>query len=369
MNWQTYGRLLAHEGLVRDASLPAREHAAMPWYVKLLSGFGAWLAALFVLGALGAASFGLLESAPARAGLGIVACGLCAYILRSRDREPGPFLAQFLTAISIAGAALVVSLLLDGPLRLSATLLAGALVAAMLLIANPEPVHRLLMALGMVGCLTLASIQWGLHPVACVVLALATSLIWLKQAGWTHARLGPLLVPVGMACAAALVLLPAYGPVGELLGREAGTALTGPGLAAHAPWLTPAGLAVVLAATILLVGRDLPHRVPAARVAWFPALAVAATAVVALAAWQAPGVIACLLVWVVGMAAGRPVLGGLALAGLAWYLLQLYYSLQTSLLGKGMALLGTGVVLLVLHFVLARWPPSRPPARTGADGG
>ena len=90
---------------------------------------------------------------------------------------------------------------------------------------------------------------------------------------------------------------------------------------------------------------------------------------VALAAWQAPGVIACLLVWVVGMAAGRPVLGGLALAGLAWYLLQLYYSLQTSLLGKGVALLGTGVVLLVLHFVLARWPPSRPPARTGADGG
>jgi uncharacterized membrane protein len=61
---------------------------------------------------------------------------------------------------------------------------------------------------------------------------------------------------------------------------------------------------------------------------------------------------ACLLAWALAVAAGRTALAGLALVGLAWYLLQLYYGLETTLLGKGEALVATGVVLLVLHFIL-----------------
>ena len=73
----------------------------------------------------------------------------------------------------------------------------------------------------------------------------------------------------------------------------------------------------------------------------------------AAAAWQAPGIIACLLVWVLGVTAGRALLANLALCGLACYLLQLYYSLHTSLLGKGVSLLSTGAVLLMLHLAIA----------------
>ena len=64
--------------------------------------------------------------------------------------------------------------------------------------------------------------------------------------------------------------------------------------------------------------------------------------------------LACLLAWLLAMAAGRGPIAGLALVGLGWYLLRLYYGLEASLLGKGIALMATGAVLMVLYGVVRR---------------
>ena len=77
-------------------------------------------------------------------------------------------------------------------------------------------------------------------------------------------------------------------------------------------------------------------------------------------------IIACLLAWLLAMAAGRGALAGLALVALGWYLVRLYYGLETSLLGKGLALMATGAVLVCLQFGLRRL--SRPPGLAATAG-
>ncbi|HQD83257.1 MAG TPA: DUF4401 domain-containing protein, partial [Quisquiliibacterium sp.] len=56
-----------------------------------------------------------------------------------------------------------------------------------------------------------------------------------------------------------------------------------------------------------------------------------------VAAWRTPGVVACLLVWLLGTSAGRSQLVWYALAGLAAYLGMRYYALDMDLMDKGVA--------------------------------
>ena len=80
----------------------------------------------------------------------------------------------------------------------------------------------------------------------------------------------------------------------------------------------------------------------------------------AAAAWRTPGVVACLLVWLLGTWAGRSQLVWYALAGLAAYLGMRYYALDMDLMDKGVAMIVVAAVLLGARLVLPRvWPARR----------
>ena len=67
-------------------------------------------------------------------------------------------------------------------------------------------------------------------------------------------------------------------------------------------------------------------------------------------------------------------MAGLGLAGIVLYLFEFYYSLETTLLAKGLALGAAGLLLLSLHFLLRRMAPpvadssDEPPAGLAAHG-
>jgi hypothetical protein len=374
MNRRAFGQLLAEQGLVADPALPEPDAAAIPAVVKLLSGVGAWLASFFVLSSLFAAALPALQGAAGRAGAGAAICALCAW--GARVRPPGPFIAQLLTATSLAGAGLLVSAVFDVPgLEVAGRLLACALLAAALLLANPEPVHRLLMAMASAAFLAAAAVMAGLVPVACIALAVACSWLWNRQAALARAGLRALSAPVGDAAALLLILLPFFAPgsTGDQVGSAFGPLLSGrqavgdattPWLEVVQPaWLTPVGLALVLGATALVIVRSHRVQAPGASAAGIGhgvvALAVAAAiagSVLFAEQQTAAGLLACLLVWTLGVGAGRPWLRGAGIVGLAFYLVQLYYDLHYTLQGKGIALIGSGMLMVLLHFLLARWP-------------
>ena len=371
MSWQAFGARLEEAGLLGSQPLPARGAAGLPGFVTLLSGFGAWAGAAFLLAALSALSLGWLESATGRLVVGIAICVACAWWMRGRPANA--FLAQFLTACGVAGTMLAASAAVDAPYSMRVLPLATAGAAAAMLAANPEPVSRLVMALLMVAALAVAAVQSALVPFACVLLAAASAALWLKQGSWSARGWGAWLLPLAVACTAALVALPVFTGPGDaswsrLLVDEEGVDFARTLAAWQGNWLAPVGLAIVLAASVLAIRRACGR---GAGDGWqlggHDAAIAAAATLLALACWNAPGILACLLAWMLGMAAARPALAWLGLAGLVAYLFQLYYSLETSLPAKGGSLLAVGLILLLLQYLLRRRP--LPAADPHADRG
>ena len=371
MSWQAFGARLEQAGVLRRGLPLSREQDRLPGFVTLLSGLGAWLGAAFLLAALSALSLDWIESAGGRVVIGAAICIACVGAMRGGVQNA--FLAQFLTACGVAGTALAASASLAAPYASNLLPLATAGAAATMLLANPEPVSRLVMAFLTVLALAVAALQWALLPLACILLASSSAVLWLKQGSWSARGWDALLVPVAASCTAALVLLPAFtgagaGSLGSLFVSDGRTDLARLLAVWQGRWLAPAGLATVLAASIISIRRAQRQAAGDARqLTRRDAAILLGTAVLALACWRAPGILACVLAWVLGMAAARRSVAWLGLAGLVPYLFQLYYGLESTLLAKGIALVGAGALLLVLLCLLRRLPLPAADPRVDAD--
>ncbi len=394
MNRADFEPALRRAGLI-DGPLPPAPPDGGPWYLQAVSGFGAWLAALLVLSMLGGLVGDLWSSTGARMLIGGALCAGAAVVARRAQAQAagareGAFLAQFMLACALAGIALLGSVVVEhvhGSVRQAGAL---ALLAAVLLAANPERVHRALMAWMLVVSVIAALWLLKLEPLISIGLAAVTAALWLGQARWAAAGLLPVTAPVGVACAGMLVLLQAPDVVPPEVASQAPFALD----VTRSALVRCAGLAVVLAAVGILVARrvgdegsragsegpraggegprtggdGLPVRgdgLPVnsagrTRSSRAPLLIGLFSVLLAAAAWRTPGVVACLLVWLLGTWAGRSQLVWYALAGLAAYLGMRYYALDMDLMDKGVAMIVVAAVLLGARLVLPRvWPARR----------
>ena len=363
MNRADFEPALRRAGLI-DGPLPPAPPDGGPWYLQAVSGFGAWLAALLVLSMLGGLVGDLWSSTGARMLIGGALCAGAAVVARRAQAQAagareGAFLAQFMLACALAGIALLGSVVVEhvhGSVRQAGAL---ALLAAVLLAANPERVHRALMAWMLVVSVIAALWLLKLEPLISIGLAAVTAALWLGQARWAAAGLLPVTAPVGVACAGMLVLLQAPDVVPPEVASQAPFALD----ATRSALVRCAGLAVVLAAAGIIVARrvgdeglpvDSAGRTRSSRA---PLLIGLFSVLLAAAAWRTPGVVACLLVWLLGTSAGRSQLVWYALAGLAAYLGMRYYALDMDLMDKGVAMIVVAAVLLGTCLLLPRvWP-------------
>ena len=387
MNRADFEPALRRAGLI-DGPLPPAPPDGGPWYLQAVSGFGAWLAALLVLSMLGGLVGDLWSSTGARMLIGGALCAGAAVVARRAQAQAagareGAFLAQFMLACALAGIALLGSVVVEhvhGSVRQAGAL---ALLAAVLLAANPERVHRALMAWMLVVSVIAALWLLKLEPLISIGLAAVTAALWLGQARWAAAGLLPVTAPVGVACAGMLVLLQAPDVVPPEVASQAPFALD----ATRSALVRCAGLAVVLAAAGIIVARRVGDEVPRVggegprpvgdglpvrgdglpvdgagrtRSSRAPLLVGLFCVLLTVAAWRTPGVVACLLVWLLGTSAGRSQLVWYALAGLAAYLGMRYYALDMDLMDKGVAMIVVAAVLLGARLLLPRvWPARR----------
>lgn len=393
MNRADFEPALQRAGLI-DGPLPPAPPDGGPWYLQAVSGFGAWLAALLVLSMLGGLVGDLWSSTGARMLIGGALCAGAAVVARRAQAQAagareGAFLAQFMLACALAGIALLGSVVVEhvhGSVRQAGAL---ALLAAVLLAANPERVHRALMAWMLVVSVIAALWLLKLEPLISIGLAAVTAALWLGQARWAAAGVLPVTAPVGVACAGMLVLLQAPDVVPPEVASQAPFALD----ATRSALVRCAGLAVVLAAAGILVARRVGGEGPRTggegpraggdglpvrgdglpvrgdglpvrsdglpmdsagrtRSSRAPLLIGLFSVLLAAAAWRTPGVVACLLVWLLGTWAGRSQLVWYALAGLAAYLGMRYYALDMDLMDKGVAMIVVAAVLLGARLLL-----------------
>ncbi|MDY6991913.1 MAG: DUF4401 domain-containing protein [Pseudomonadota bacterium] len=321
-------RMLTHQ--------PLETAHASPWFISVFIGLSAWLASLFFLGFI--AFLGVIDT-PETA---IVVGGLL--VLMTSVLAEMPPSSLFLNQVTLVGN-LSGQLLLIGGIGFKHDLITAAAATLMteclLIVLYPQEIRRFLAILiATVAVLVLCyefRIVWGVHALI-FILATGAVVCWLGESYYQSGVLKHLYQPLGYGCVVALwaVLLLSIMPQHYQLMR-----LT------H--WYpSTLGLLSLLLITELFILRYY-------QISWrshSSLIILMASCVVALLLSSAPGVIAAVLIILLGFQRGQRPLLGLAFIFLSLFFMSYYYYLDITLLMKSLSLVIAGALLLTLRFFL-----------------
>ncbi|MCB2001981.1 MAG: DUF4401 domain-containing protein [Burkholderiaceae bacterium] len=316
-----------------------------PWYVRVMLAVAGLIAAACLLGFVAAGLQFVFESTTASittGGLLLLAASILFRAVRQND-----FSAMFALTVSLAGQFLVLSGLFtlfdDHPVTAWPFWWTAALQVALVAVM-PNTIHRSLSAYVGAMAFAYASFAIGVHFIATGVIAALVAALWLGEARSGH-RHG-VAAPVAYGLTASFIQIAGESlfahPLVSVFGVRADVDLwrwAGPTLIAAA---------LIVTAAVLLT-----------RAGWTPSarrtqLALGAVLLTCVASFRAPGIMAGLLVMLLGFSNGNRVLVGLAIASLAIYVSGYYYLLEVSLLHKSGVLLATGGMLLGIRWLLLR---------------
>ena len=342
--WQA----LQSQGMV-DGEMPTTILEA-PWYVRLLTGFAGWLAALFMLGFLGAA-FELVFDNPAVATvLGLVMIGLAWWLMAGQQMND--FKNQFVLAMSLAGQGLVVYAIFDVFHDLDAV--CWLLVAVLQIVLSwvmPNSLHRLwsAFAAGMALCIALA--YGHVFFIQTALLMAVVALAWLRELEWLqwHDRLKPIAYGLTLALLyqassgqfyrAMLDIMLSVHDKNALLDR---------------PWLGDALSGLVMLAMVWFLLKQHSKTVTEK----YRLVVMSGAGVLILASLEIHGLTIGVMVMLLGFANGNRILTGLGIISLLFYISSYYYLLDTTLLYKAGHLAMVGLLLLgarlLMHHYLGK---------------
>jgi hypothetical protein len=331
--------------------------AAVPWYVRVAAGVGAWVATAFFVAFLFTA--GIEPDEPAAL---LVGAALVVGAVLLRRRATAEFARQLALAASFAGQALVVFRVGEATDSLQLAALAALALSAALIVLMPDAPHRFMSAVvGAVAVFTAAvelRLAWGVGApgpdfrvlarggdVAALALVAFAAWTWRADPRRRGAALARVLEPVG------------HGTVVALLGMLLLDAFLTPAIAAGARdaarWqlgaATTVGVAVALCALVVAIARE---RGLAARE---PVLAAIGGALfLAALTLSTPGIVAAVALLALGFDRRNVVLVGLAALFLIAFTTLYYHSLRLTLLEKSGVLLASGVLLLAAAAYVTR---------------
>ena len=364
------------EGLLPPAATaPVQDDR--PWPVVLLTAFGAWLAAIPLIGLLGLLLFDSMRNGPGQYIVGVLALAVATYALR-RTRLP-LFVEQLLTPLLIVAMALLGwGLFRDLPEAIPSAVL--ALVALGIAFAIPRPWLRVVLAAAAAALAALAWLPWDrvgwrddlfrfwlswhLNLLLWAAAGAAqrsllgegwsarvSAAIESLRAGWLLATLLGLAWWSGMTFLVGASVAPS-GLAGDLFGRL--TELDGGGAAMAAMRVASLLLAVGAAAWAA-------RRWPSLR---SPAAAGVALVLVVLA-WFMPALGAALVALSACAVGKRWRLAATAGLTAAWIVGGFYYQLAWPLATKAGVLVVAGVVLGALAWLAFRGDGAAPASRGG----
>lgn len=323
-------RVRAH--FVREES-----ERANPWYLRVLAGVGAWVAALCFVAVLGI--LGLFQGeGNALIVWGMIFIGAAILLRRATD---GDFGAQFALAVSVAGHVIV----LVWAAEHAALPLAAILLCALVYPLYRDATHRFLSCAGTLllcaGWLAFETLSDETRFAGRQLLVLAEAAgvcVLFTTRGVGGRGWSPALRPLAYALAVALV--------GTLLIAAGGWEMDG--------MRTDADYKTILTACLLYACLWAAGRTWARGLRIDEPLALALVAVLALGIVSAPGVLAAGLLLTVGHARHDRLLVGLGTVFFPIFIWLFYYTLAADLLTKSFLLFASGIVLLLLRYFAAR---------------
>lgn len=316
-------------------------HDVQPLYIRMMVGFGAWLASLLLIG------FVVGFSLAAQGGYVFVGIGLIVAAVVLRRRNDSDFVVQSSLAISLAGQGVLAYGVADFDLgsKMQGVMLTVALTSSILFVVFPDRIHRVLMVLFAASSITLLIYTEELNVVVPFLgpLAMAAFLMLHKHQARVIARgLGALLRPLmsglmlsafGCLLLSTVYILPELGVDFAFYPR---------------PWISSLLLGALLIYVVLDSWRQVLRELPAYAT---PVLCTLLVVVIA-AAWAVPGLLLALIVVVAGAAEGNRTYIGAGVAFLAFFLGAYFYGIQVSMPVKSATLAATGVAIMLLRWTL-----------------
>ncbi|MEN9865855.1 MAG: hypothetical protein RL748_1445 [Pseudomonadota bacterium] len=325
---------------------PAKAHALMPqdkqhtgpWYVRLMLGVSAWIAALFLFAFVAATFAFVLKSGAASAMLGLLVLAGAWSLFRLTSND---FAVQFGLALSMAGQGLLVNSILQ---IFRGDALAGQIALCLLelgLLVLPNFISRLVCTCTALFALNLALGKMGISFLFPGMAALGL-VIWC-QLELPNIQRASLLTPVGFGVLLTLIFI-------------AGNPLWAQQMPGFDWYLPRIGVLLALAWVIWLQCEK--QGLVFGSVAGVTVLL--AGILFALLAWWVPGLGVAGLVITLGFSTGNRIVLALGWCSFAWYLGHFYYDLHSSLLDKSKLLIASGAALLLARLALQKLFPLEP---------
>ena len=336
---------LQKAGLVQG---PAPEPGKLesPWYVKLLLAFSGWLAALFLLGFIGAGFQFILKSGTAAFVAGAMMIAGAYVILRMPKNE---FYEHLALAVSLAGQALVVwAIFTLADLNAAATWLWVALLQVPLALFMPNFVHRVFSSAVATQATSLFLTSTGAPAVFSAIVMFIATWLWLNEFRYP----GQIRTVQAIGYGLVLALMQLKGSA--LFGFENLRWLTGAHTHTAGFWNQPwVGEMLTGVVTLYVVWQLLQRR---GRSVSEPIgiAALLGTLLLSAVSMQAWGITLGVVIMLLGFSGGNRVLMGLGAASLLFYISAYYYLLDATLLTKAQNLLIIGLVLLATRWAVLR---------------
>ena len=328
---------LAEAGLT-DGKPAKSDTSPSPWFVKLILAFSGWLAAVFILGSIGLASFRFLENP--------VACLVtgCVFIFFSFcliKIEENAFAENLGLAISIAGQCLVIFGLVGmTDLGESGICLVVFALQMFLCFLMPSYTHRVLSAFFAMLALYLALALQSLSPLFYGPVLLVCMFLWLNEFNYPSQM--QRIRPVGYGFVLALVFITGTRAFSTEKLFWIGSRLPDVDL-----WILQLITQLLITVAMLYLAVHLLRRYKVRLFSRAGIISVLSVMGVSLLSLLAPGVAIGISIMLLGFANAHRLLTVFGVVTLIFYTSSYYYQLDTTLLVKSLSMLALGVALLI----------------------
>jgi len=307
-----------------------------PMYIRILSGTGAWFAALFLISSL--AIFRIFES-----GTGAIICGilfLLAAIIIDRVSK-ATFLSQLSLALAFAGNILVLGGAVNkfGNHEISVVLITHAVICAVVYPLFTNSIYRFLAPTALAALATVWIINEKVFVLMHLLIAAETLLAGILL---LRKKLPSLLTPLVYSAATMI-------PV-TLLSMNLMQANMWRNDFNEPLWPS----SILLAGALIYLYFHLAGGSKRIREPW---LIVAIVSTILLGIFTTPGILVAVGLLIVGYAFGDRILMTMSYLFLLCFLVLFYYALNVDLAYKSWVITGSGILLLVVRWIAGRCQP------------
>jgi hypothetical protein len=331
----------ATEQITTTLTLSA-EKMSVPWFIHILVGISAWLAVIPLLWFLFLIQ--LTDTATSAVVVGSIFI-VGTMFFKFFYQEDTFFLDQFALALNLTGQLLFIGGLIVQT-EIWIAVLAISMLEFCLFSFYQSSIIRFTAVLIFIASLTILLNEWHFHQgVNLIIVAIATGSIWCWLGESQHQNseiMGELYSPLGYGLVVALfiMLLPATFLV-EI---------------PEIPSITWAWSTLGLIMLLLSLEYTLLHNHNLTLTSANSMILLGGTVVIGLWFYQTPGIIATVIVMVLGFQRGNRVLMGSAVVFFTIFLVAYYYYLELNLLMKSITLTSSGLALLGLRWIVKQLP-------------